>query len=56
MRSIGAFNPQELIIGWDRGRPVRIEREARTVSCKNGALTERASHAVRTRRPCSQHE
>ncbi|MDX6303792.1 MAG: hypothetical protein QOI77_761 [Blastocatellia bacterium] len=38
---------------WDRGRPVRIERAARTGSVSKKRI-ERLSHAVRTSRPRSQ--
>ena len=48
MRSIGGLSNDALLVGCERGRPVRIEREARTFSLQSGSLTERAAHAVRT--------
>jgi hypothetical protein len=34
MRSIGGFSKSGLLGSWERGRPVRIEREARTFLAK----------------------
>ena len=51
--AIGLAQPGS-ILSWERGRLVRIEREARKVIAVRSSKRERASHAVRTRRPRSQ--